>query len=615
MRLLSRISRVVPAIVVGLALNSACGVQREGQSNPLPYRDPTAANPNNPPVEPVATGPVPSAPTGPAPRPGGFAVDCANPAKSTNDCDVEPGSDWQLVHADFAGPDGPVYGGYILSAPDGVIACSGCDCDKHPEAAAATQINCARAFVTPGLINGHDHITWASGEPASDSGERYDHRNQWRKGINHTQIPQPNSSNKWESVSLGEIRFIMGGATAIVGSGSANKLARNFDSNTNGRLEQGLTDRLPVQYDTFPLNDNNATTLAENGCGTFTIEAPKANGGVWYPHVSEGVNEAAANEFDCLSSTSEGGQDLMSANATLIHAVGLSTTDIALLAARQTSVVWSPRTNISLYGYTASVTTMARLGVNIALGTDWLLSGSMNMLREFRCVDSLNRNQYGYAFSDKAILDMATINAAKAAGFGDKLGKLVPGYMADLSFFAMSPERDLYRAVMEAEAKDVLLVQRAGLALYGDASIMKGLGHSEEDCEALDVCTSPKQMCAKRETGKTLAELSAAFAHKYKLFECGEPPREPTCRPMRAERTDTIRFDGSSTDSDVDGDGVADKLDSCPTIFNPARPMDFSNGSLLQEDFDGDGEGDACDVCPIDADRLDCPEAKWTGDR
>jgi cytosine/adenosine deaminase-related metal-dependent hydrolase len=39
------------------------------------------------------------------------------------------------------------------------------------------------------------------------------------------------------------------------------------------------------------------------------------------------------------------------------------------------------------------------LGVPIALGTDWVASGSMNMLRELRCADELNENYYDNYFS------------------------------------------------------------------------------------------------------------------------------------------------------------------------------------------------------------------------
>jgi len=44
------------------------------------------------------------------------------------------------------------------------------------------------------------------------------------------------------------------------------------------------------------------------------------------------------------------------------------------------------------------------------------------------------------------------------------------------------------------------------------------------------------------------------------------------------------------TEGDVDGDGVENLYDNCPTTFNPA-----------QADADGDGVGDACDACPVSA--------------
>src|SRR5262252_4236451 len=43
--------------------------------------------------------------------------------------------------------------------------------------------------------------------------------------------------------------------------------------------------------------------------------------------------------------------------------------------------------------------------------------------------------------------------------------------------------------------------------------------------------------------------------------------------------------------SDMDGDGVLDNVDNCPTVYNPD-----------QHDHDHDGRGDACDVCPHIAD-------------
>ena len=61
-------------------------------------------------------------------------------------------------------------------------------------------------------------------------------------------------------------------------------------------------------------------------------------------------------------------------------------------------------------------------------------------------------------------------------------------------------------------------------------------------------------------------------------------------------------YTGLISGSDSDGDGIANSVDDCPTIFNPVRPGD--NGT--QADTDGDGVGDACDPCPLLANTSSC---------
>ena len=60
-----------------------------------------------------------------------------------------------------------------------------------------------------------------------------------------------------------------------------------------------------------------------------------------------------------------------------------TTTDRLVRTPRDgTRLIWSPRSNISLYGVTAGVQIFHRLGGVIALGTDWSYSGSATVPRE-----------------------------------------------------------------------------------------------------------------------------------------------------------------------------------------------------------------------------------------
>lgn len=68
------------------------------------------------------------------------------------------------------------------------------------------------------------------------------------------------------------------------------------------------------------------------------------------------------------------------------------------------------------------------LGFNICLATDSLASNDdLNLFREMRL---FQRNEP--ALSPQQILEMVTVNAARALGQGDRLGKIASGFLADL---------------------------------------------------------------------------------------------------------------------------------------------------------------------------------------
>jgi len=529
-------------------------------------------------------------------------TECSTPAPpATGTCTTTPGSEAILITADVLTPGEVLRGGQVLVDGSGGIVCVDCDCAGAAAAAGATQVVCPDAVVSPGLINAHDHVGWLGGDPYMPTDERFEHRHDWRTGARgHSEVASRRGTGDQE---WGELRQVLAGGTSVNGSGSVSGFLRNLD---RGSGQEGLG-QPEVNYETFPLGDSRGT-LAAMGCSGYRggdEAADIADDDAYTPHVAEGIDHEARNEFLCLR---DGDADLVQPNSAFIHGVGLLPQDIGEMAADGAMLIWSPRTNVTLYGDTARVTEYDNIGVPIALGTDWVLTGSMNMLRELRCADELNAFYFNEYFNDEELWLMATRNAAEAMAMDDAIGVLQTGHVADLAIYATRGTRADHRAVLEAEPADVVLVVRGGEVLYGDAAVV---GAMETGCDDLDVCGTGKQVCAMREIGMSFSALNAANGMSYPLFFCGgEPTDEPSCVPSRngmgsfpdPEVAGSNAYSGMLTMSDADGDGIEAAGDNCPDVFNPIRPLDDGQ----QADFDEDGTGDACDPCPLDTGLSGC---------
>jgi hypothetical protein len=102
-------------------------------------------------------------------------------------CKVEPGGASKLLTGTILTPEHLFRGGEMLVTDAGVISCVGCDCSAG--ATGATRIRCPNGVISPGLVNAHDHLTFAQNSPYTDTGERYEQRHDWRRGLRgHTQI-------------------------------------------------------------------------------------------------------------------------------------------------------------------------------------------------------------------------------------------------------------------------------------------------------------------------------------------------------------------------------------------------------------------------------------------
>lgn len=520
---------------------------------------------------------------------------CTVPAiqTGTDSCAVRNGTGSSTILLGNVLTESAVFeNGSVLIGANGRIVAVACDVSRHKEAATATRVECPGAIVSPGLINAHDHIWYSHRPPSKPTGERYEHRHHWRMGLEgHTQ-PDFERATSEEQVAWGELRQALGGTTSIAGMGGVSGLVRNLeDDDLKGDL-LGAAAFTTV----FPLGDA-AGTMLQDSCDYPALVAPSdyTAAAAFQAHVAEGIDLSAANEVACLTGQRDDGVDVRSKPSAFVHFVGGTTDDAVFLRNNKISVVWSPRSNIALYGHTANVTLLDRLGVNIALSSDWLPSGSMNLLREFKCAADYSENYLDDYFSDYMLWKMASVNAARSFSMHNELGSLSPGLIADIVVFQSVAGQDAFQTVTAAKASDVLLVLRSGRPMVGKSKTVHALMDDSMRCESLPsdlVCGDKIAVCLSATDERDLQTILAANQDSYELMSCSVAPvDEPTCLPSWPGA-----FDGKAKMGiDDDGDGIANNEDNCPTIFNPPRPMD--NG---QSDWDGDATGDACDDNPLE---------------
>src|SRR5262249_31839085 len=155
-----------------------------------------------------------------------------------------------------------------------------------------------------------------------------------------------------------------------------------------------------------------------------------------------------------------------------IHCVALNRPDFDVMASRGASMVWSPFSNLLLYGQTADVGAARAAGVKIGIGSDWAPSGSKNLLGELK-VAHIESQRQGLGFSARDIVAMATRNAAAVLKWQKFAGSLEAGKRADL-FVIDSKNGDPYDALMKSNETSIQLVVINGVPRVATPALMKG---------------------------------------------------------------------------------------------------------------------------------------------
>ena len=126
-------------------------------------------------------------------------------------------------------------------------------------------------------------------------------------------------------------------------------------------------------------------------------------------HAGEGIDKHERAEWSQLKSFG-----LNLPQAVLIHTAAFGDAEYNEIGAVGAKVIWSPLSNLLLYGKTADIPTALKYGVNVSLGSDWAPSGSANVLGELKVADHVNQKLWAGKITDQQLVEMVTINPAKA---------------------------------------------------------------------------------------------------------------------------------------------------------------------------------------------------------
>ena len=151
---------------------------------------------------------------------------------------------------------------------------------------------------------------------------------------------------------------------------------------------------------------------------------------------------------------------LVGPDFTVAHGVWLDDADMQLLGAKGASVAHNPGSNMRLGNGLADMRRMLECGINVGIGTDGSsCSDNQNMFEAMRLASFVSKVQgpdWQRWITTGEVLHAATVGSARALGFGDRLGRIAPGFKADVVFLDsrhinMIPLIDATNSLVHAE--------------------------------------------------------------------------------------------------------------------------------------------------------------------
>jgi hypothetical protein len=319
-------------------------------------------------------------------------------------------------------------------------------------------------LIFPGLIDAHNHLRYNVLDVIPFD-RLFEDRDEWHADPLYAQFGAQfagirdhggDDAQLANLLKLAELRALTSGTTMIQGTNCNGDYYHDF-------ARQGVVidnaERFPARIysDTFPLDDTPLywQYLSGRYWDRFVI------------HLSEGVNADALAEFYQWQ-----GWGMLDERTTIIHGVPYGAAEWDAMAAAGASLVWSPTSNMRLYGATADVPGALAAGVTVALAPDWTESGARTVLDEIHAAEALDEELWGDAITPQQMVELVTRNAAHVLAADDLVGQVTPGHRANLMVIAGNPAKP-YHSLVRAEPRDVKLTVVNGRPMYGDPGLMK----------------------------------------------------------------------------------------------------------------------------------------------
>lgn len=338
-----------------------------------------------------------------------------------------------------------------------------------PRGFAAVRGIATNGTVYPGLIELHNHLAY-NALPLWDVPKRYTNRDQWgriddyRKLVSGPMQVLGHSDAMPALIRYVEAKCLLGGVTTSQGIELySNHGARRYYKGVVRNVEQTNDAELPEAVTKISdVDAASAPAFLERLAGAHQLIL----------HLAEGTDDAARAHFLALRISTK--KWAITPRLVGIHCAALKKADFAVMRKHGGSMVWSPLSNLLLYGATARIADAVSAGVTVALGSDWSPSGSKNLLGELKAA-----RYSAPALADRDVVAMATRNAARMLGWEKVLGSLEAQHRADL-IVVSGTDGDAYRALIDANERDLELVMIDGVARAGEPKLVQQLGKITE---------------------------------------------------------------------------------------------------------------------------------------